>query len=126
MHLTLEPHSLTVSRLAANEAVPLWASGPGGFLSLTRTSAELSIVCASELVPSTVKQEPGWRAFKVAGPLDFGLTGVLVEILAPLAKARLSVFSISTFDTDYVLVREASVAEAVQVLESAGHTVNQA
>lgn len=126
MHLTLERQSLSVCRLGADEAVPLWASGPRGFLSLTRTSDELSIVCASERVPATVKQEPGWRAFKLAGPLDFSLTGVLVAILTPLANAQITVFSVSTFDTDYVLVREGSVAKAVQALESAGHTVNRA
>jgi hypothetical protein len=70
-----------------------------------------------------VKQEAGWRMFNVAGPLDFGLTGVLASVAAPLAQAGISIFSIATFNTDYVLVKEAKVTEAVKALQAAGHTV---
>jgi hypothetical protein len=121
--LILEDQALAVCRLAATDPVPPWADASPGFLSITRTSEELSIVCPSGLAPSTVKQEPGWRMFKVAGPLDFGLVGVLHSVLEPLARSGISVLSVSTFDTDYVLVKAAKVAEARQVLTSAGHVV---
>jgi hypothetical protein len=70
-----------------------------------------------------VRSEPGWRALQVAGPLDFALTGVLSSLLAPLAAAGVAVFALSTFDTDYVLVKEATLADAVAALERAGHRV---
>jgi hypothetical protein len=123
LSLSLEAQTLTVCRLSAADPVPAWAMASTGFLSITRTADELSIVCSPLLVPAGVKQEPGWRPFKIVGPLDFGLTGVLASILDPLAAARISIFSISTFSTDYVLVKHARVEEAVQVLRADGHSV---
>lgn len=124
MKLNLLPSPLTICRLAANDPVPAWAAvACSGFQSITRTTDELSVVCASEFVPAGVKQEPGWQAFKIDGPLDLGLTGILASVLEPLAVAGISIFALSTFDTDYVLVRKAQVAAAVQALEDAGHTV---
>jgi hypothetical protein len=113
---------LAICRLAPSAAVPQWATG-GGFLSITRTEEELSLVCAESAVPHDAKCERGWRAFKVEGPLDFALTGVLASIAAPLAAARVSIFAVSTFDTDYVLVKEDALDEAVRALTAAGHTV---
>ena len=101
----------------------MWALGKDAFSSITRTSEELSIVCAESLVPKGVKHEAGWRLFKVDGPLDFALTGVLASVVAPLAQAGISIFSIATFNTDYVLVKDARIAEAVKALQSAGHSV---
>src|SRR4051794_6196062 len=86
------------------------------FFSLTRTPDEISIVAPQECVPDGIKCERGWRALKVEGPLDFSLTGVLVSVCAPLAEAGISVFAISTYETDYVLVREAQWEDAVAVL----------
>jgi len=94
-----------------------------GFFSVTRTHEELSIVCPESVIPVDVKQESGWRMLKVEGPLEFGLTGVLASIATPLAQAGISIFSIATFNTDYVLVKDALVAEAVKALHAAGHTV---
>ncbi len=123
MNLSLSRERLAVCQLAADTTIPDWATGTAGFSSITRTSEELSIVCAENVVPAGLKQESGWRMFKVEGPLDFGLTGVLASVAAPLAQAGISIFSIATFNTDYVLVKDARVAEAVKVLEAAGHTV---
>ena len=123
MNLSLSKERLAVCQLSADAPIPFWAAGLGSFGSITRTSEELSIVCAEGIVPVGVKQESGWRMFKVEGPLDFGLTGVLAAVAAPLAQAGISIFSIATFNTDYVLVKDAKVAETVKALQAAGHTV---
>jgi len=120
MELTLLDTPLVICRLQASAAVPEWAWAPG-FVSVTRTSKELSIVCGQ--APEEVKQERGWRAMKMAGPLDFGLTGVLAGVIDPLRDERIAVFVVSTFDTDYVLVRERDVSRAVEVLRRAGHVL---
>jgi hypothetical protein len=111
-----------ICRLAADAAIPDWATG-GDFSSVTRTSDELSVVCAEAEAPEDVKCERGWRILQVAGPLEFSLTGVLAAIAAPLASAEVSIFAISTFDTDYVLVKEENLAKAAEALRAAGHRV---
>src|SRR4051812_10038212 len=111
---------LAVCRLGAEEALPAWSTS-SGFFSVSRTSDELSIVCAEEGVPPGVKAEKGWRAIRVAGPLEFSLTGVLASIANPLARARISVFAISTFDTDYVLVKGVDLKAALEALAASGH-----
>lgn len=124
LRLTLAPTALAVCRLPPVAPVPGWAAGDGGgFLSVTRTGRELSVVCAEDLVPPGVTAERGWRAFEVEGPLDFGLTGVLASIAGPLADAGVPVFVISTYDTDHVLVRRHDVSLASDRLRAAGHHV---
>jgi hypothetical protein len=112
----------SIVRLPAGSAVPPWAAG-GPFVSITATDEELSIVCGSGTVPREAQGEHGWKALKVAGPLDFSLTGILAAIAAPLAAAEVSIFAVSTFDTDYVLVREGQLGTAVAVLREAGMEV---
>ena len=121
MQLTLLPTPLAVCRLYTAADLPLWAIGC--FVSCTRTDEELSIVCEAARVPAGVRSETGWRAFKVAGPLEFPQVGVLSALAAPLAAAGVSIFVVSTFDTDYLLVKEARLAEASRALEAAGHTI---
>jgi hypothetical protein len=107
--------------------LPGWAEpGDGGLHAVVRTVAEVSVVCAAERVPDDVRAERGWRALEVAGPLDFALTGVLAAIAVPLARADVSIFAVSTFDTDYVLVRADRLAAAVRALREAGHRVDEA
>ena len=113
---------LAVCRLGPHDEVPEWAGG-SAFSSVTRTSTELSIVCREDAVPDGIPREGGWRIFQVEGPLDFALTGVLASIAQPLAEAGVSLFAISTFDTDYVMVPEHDVERAVNVLRAAGHGV---
>lgn len=110
-----------VARLAADEAVPGWASG--AFVSVTRTEEELSIVCSEESVPLTVRAERGWRCLAVAGPVPFDAVGVAASMARPLAAAGISLFLVSTFDTDYVLVKEDALPRAVEALGAAGHAV---
>jgi hypothetical protein len=88
-----------------------------------RTARETSVVCAEADVPPDVRAERGRRALEVAGPLDLGLTGVLASIAVPLATARVAIFAVATYDTDYVLVRDDRLAAAVHALEDAGHRV---
>jgi hypothetical protein len=122
VRLRLLPGRYAVARLDPTEAIPAWATR-GGFWSITRTGAELSVVCGERDVPDGVTVETGWAILAVVGPLDFGLTGILHQLTAPLAAAELSVFAISTYDTDYLLVRAASAGEAVAALRGAGYLV---
>jgi hypothetical protein len=123
MNLSVLPETLTACQLPADAPIPDWAARAAGFVSITRTSEELSIVCPAALVPKSVKQEPDWRAFKVEGPLDFTLTGILAALAEPLAKARITLFAVATFNTDYLLVKADKVDAATQALQAAGHFV---
>jgi hypothetical protein len=109
-----------ICRLAPHAPLPAWA-GEGALSSVTRTPAELSIVCPAAQVPADVHATRDWRALAVQGPLDFSLVGVLASLVEPLARRRISVFCLSTFDTDYLLIPDADVASAGAVLQAAGH-----
>lgn len=125
LDLTLLPERFAVCRLDAAEELPLWALG-SPMSSITRTARELSIVCREAAVPPGVRAERGFRVLELSGPLDFALTGILTSLLDPLAEAGVSVFAISTYDTDYVLVREESFPRAVHALREAGHRIADA
>jgi enamine deaminase RidA (YjgF/YER057c/UK114 family) len=121
MNLTVLPELLAVCRLAASDRVPSWALElHEGLVSITRTPDELSIVCPDEAVPPDVEVESGWRALKVPGPIPFDQIGVLAGIASPLAAAKVSLFAVSTYDTDYVLVKEADLERALAALQPPG------
>jgi uncharacterized protein len=120
--LAVLPEPLAICRLSVDEAVPDWAM-LGEFVSITHTGDELSIVCAEENVPSDVKADRGWRALKVEGPLDLALMGVLASLANPLAEAKINIFAISTFDTDYLLVKGYYLDRACETLRQVGHVV---
>jgi uncharacterized protein len=122
VNLTILPDELGVARLEPNERIPAWAT-QGAVSSVTRTADELSIVCDVGAIPEGVRAERGWRCLQVAGPLDFSLTGILASLAGPLAAAGVSIFAISTFDTDYILVRSGALDQAVDCLERAGHAI---
>jgi len=103
-----------VARLGADDAIPSWARGD--FVSITRTRDELSIVCDEAAVPTHVRAERGWRCLAVDGPIAFETVGVAASITSALAQAGISVFFVSTFDTDYVLIKDESFARACDVL----------
>lgn len=90
---------------------------------MTRTADELSIVLPEEARRPEWQAETGWRALRVEGTLDFALTGILASLAAPLARAGVSLFAVSTFDTDYVLIRERDLETAKAALAADGHTV---
>ncbi|HTT33030.1 MAG TPA: ACT domain-containing protein [Methylomirabilota bacterium] len=122
LELTLLPERYAISRLAANAPIPTWAT-EGPFYSVTRTGDELSIVCELARVPVGVQSQPGWRVFKVHGPFVLTEIGVLSALAGPLAEAKLSLFAISTFDTDYLLVASETLSAAIGALERAGHKI---
>jgi hypothetical protein len=123
--LSVREETLAVARLDPGDEWPGWALS-SRFVVLARTEGELSVVCPEESVPRDVRAERGWRAFQVDGPLDFTLTGVLAGLLAPLATAGIAVFVVSTFDTDFVLVREGRLKAAIDALRAAGYEVRAA
>jgi uncharacterized protein len=112
-----------VARLEPDAPLPEWARG-SHFWSVTRSDSELSVVCRQDDVPPEVSAERGWCAFELAGPLDFSLTGVVASLVVPLAEADIPLFVLSTFETDYVLVREHDLHRSVEALTSAGHSVD--
>ncbi|MCK9356567.1 MAG: ACT domain-containing protein [Dehalococcoidia bacterium] len=120
--LSLLPDIYAVCRLDRRAPVPDWATR-GLFSSVTRTAAELSVVCPDALVPAGVRKESGWRVLMVEGPLDFSLTGVLASLTGPLAREGISVFALSTYDTDYLLVKQEQCEKALQALRAAGYHV---
>jgi hypothetical protein len=120
LSLILLPGSFVVCKLDADSRIPSWATA-GSFVSITRTSDELSIVCEEALIPEGVKCARGWRCLRVAGAMDFSAIGVLASLVEPLAQAQISVFAISTFDTDYLLFRDYDLEKAAQTLLRMGH-----
>jgi len=119
------PETLAVVRLGPGTEVPKWAESSSLF-SITATATETSIVCAARSVPTKSVHQRPFTAFEVEGPLDFALTGVLAELLAPLAAAEISVFTLSTFDTDWILVPGGDADRAAEEWRSAGHEVSAA
>lgn len=125
LHLTILAGEFAVCRLSPEAAtIPTWAFA-GHWFSLTRTDAELSVVCPASLVPDEVQAERDWCMLRLTGPFPFDLTGVLAAILAPLAAATIPIFALSTFDTDYVLVKTPDLARAAVALREAGHQVDE-
>jgi hypothetical protein len=122
MELTARPEMLVVSRLDADAP---WPEPPldGTFFSVTRVDGELSIVSTGEAAPDGARVADDWRAFSLTGPLDFDLIGILASLCSPLAEAGLSVFVLSTFDTDHLLVRGSDFDRAFVVLRDAGHVI---
>lgn len=120
--LSVLPGRLAVCRLPHDEVIPDWVFATS-FWSITRTDEELSLIVPEDFVPSSWKSEKGWRCLKVLGPLDSSATGVLASVSTPLAQAGLSIFAISTYDTDYLLVRSGDFDKAKEVLVGHGHLV---
>ena len=112
-----------IVRLDPDAELPDWVRG-GHFWSATRSESELSIVCCEEDVPTDASAERGWCALELAGPLDFSLTGVVAALVTPLAEAEVPIFVISTFETDYLFVRERDLERSVEALAEAGHSVD--
>jgi len=145
LELSLLPERYAISRLAADAPIPAWAT-QGPFFSVTRTGDELSVVTELSLVPVGVQSQSGWpptgikpnglgasptaaepvrgwRVLKVHGPFVLSEFGVLAALATPLAEARISIFAVSTFDTDYLLVASETLPAAIAALEQAGHTI---
>lgn len=122
LSLTLLPDAVAICHLDPSAQIPEWALA-SDWWSITRTSEELSVVCAEARVPADVPGSRGWRALKFDGPLPLDQTGILASVTAPLAAARVSVFALATFSTDFVLIPAAQQPAAIDALERAGHSV---
>lgn len=103
--------------------MPTWAFAKGPLNSITRSEKELSVICSEMAVPSGIRCERGWRVMKVENTLNFALTGILVSLADPLADAGVSIFTVSTFDSQYLMVKEASIEVALKILVNAGHEI---
>jgi hypothetical protein len=114
------PPTFNLHRLQPGMSIPK-AVFASSFYSISQTSEELSVVAPDTVSIDAQKTEPGWRALMVVGPLDFALTGILADIAGALAKAGISIFAISTFDTDIILVKNEHLKEAKAALLASGH-----
>ena len=122
LSLLLLDGTFAICRLDCNAPIPPWASA-GHFFSITRTTDELSVVGRQDAVPEGVVCERGWRCLRVVGTVPFSVVGVLASLTAPLAEAGVSLFAVSTFDTDYLLVKEEDLTVALDALRRRGHAV---
>ncbi|GII24909.1 ACT domain-containing protein [Planosporangium mesophilum] len=127
LHLELLREEYAVCRLPAGSPLPqslLANTDRDQVVSVTWTPEEVSIMCPASCAPEGAAVETPWRCFRVAGPVNLALTGILASIVSPLADARVNIFAFSTFDTDYLLVPSVRLAEAVTALTAAGHRVS--
>jgi hypothetical protein len=115
--------TFAIVRMPPSEETPRWASGE--FVSITRTADELSIVCRESAVPAGSDADRGWECLKLEGPIPLSTVGVAAVFTALLAKAGVSVFLISTFDTDYLLIKGDALERAADSLRGGGHTVRR-
>jgi hypothetical protein len=123
--LELLPETLAICRLDAGASVPGWTERSGGFLTISRTTEELSITAVQRAVPTDLPCERDYRAIRVRGPLPLNLIGIVAAIADPLAEVGLSIFAISTYDTDYVLIKARDLDAALGALERAGHQIRR-
>jgi hypothetical protein len=117
--LSILPDLFAICRFEAEAEIPAWAK-EGAFISITRTPAELSIVCPQDNIPEGTRCESDWRCLTVEGPLNFALIGILAFLTGTLAEAGVSLFAVSTYDTDYLLVKAEKLSQAINALERAG------
>lgn len=122
MKLCLLDAEYCVARLDPLSATPEWVEGPG-VSSITRTQDELSVICPAHRVPDDVRQQAGWRGLRVAGTLDFSQLGVLSSLIGPLSENGIGLLALSTFDTDYLFVRQVDLDAACDLLRRAGHSI---
>lgn len=114
--LSVLPEKLGICHFGKNSEIPAWAYHNSGFFSVTKTPAELSVVCPQEQIPENIRAEKDWRAFKLEGPTGMYSVGIIAALAVPLAEAGISIFNISTYETDYIMVEEKNLAKAKAVL----------
>ena len=122
LNLDLLPERFAIARFDPEADLPEWARA-SAFVSVTRTRQELSIVCPESLLPPSLEAERGLRCLGVQGPLQFSEIGILASLTGVLAETEISVFSISTYDTDYLLLADKDLDRAVRALTDAGHVI---
>ena len=119
------PEKLIVAKLGPGADIPAWAESASVF-AVIATATETTVVCAGRSVPKKVTKEGPFTAFAIADTLDFALTGVLHGVLAPLAEAEISVFTLSTYPTDWIMVPTERADDAAEAWRRRGHTVSVA
>lgn len=124
LHLDILPDRFAVARLDQPSGIPEWSRG-GGFLSISWTPGETSIVCEESRVPNHVTAQRGLRCLRVRGTVDFNVVGVLQSVVEPLARAEVSIFALSTYDTDYILISSSQLEAARAALVAVGHTLGE-
>ena len=122
LHLQVRSGLFATCKLPETDQIPKWVSGEPFWFS--KTPGETTVVCLQDLVPDTVQAEMDWRCFCVVGTLDFSETGIIAGISSCLANVQVSVFTLSTFNTDYFLVKQIALNEAIEALQSQGYRVN--
>ncbi|MGH3519449.1 MAG: ACT domain-containing protein [Haloechinothrix sp.] len=130
--IDVQPGEYVVARLDPADGAPasLFAEVEGALVSVTKTDKEVSVICPLAVWRSAIGEGPattegGWRLLSVRGPLEFTLTGIIAALASELAAAGVALFSLSTFDTDHVLVKETDLARAIDALEISGHEVHR-
>ncbi|CAF1122113.1 unnamed protein product [Adineta ricciae] len=122
--INLLSETFVICRLSPSSPLPSWAFD-GPFVSITKTDDELSIITIDDRrLPKDIQCERHWKCFKLQGPFPFDMTGILASVLNPLGKADVGILAVSTFDTDYVLVKENNLQIALDVLKQNGHSVH--
>ncbi len=121
-HPSRNPGGYAIARLESTAAIPSWADGPG-FVTITRTTDELSILCLADRVPADILSEGPWVCLKLLGPFDLSLSGIAVQVVKPVSDAGIGFLLIATFDTDYLLVKAANRAACITALREAGLVV---
>jgi len=122
LNFSLLKDIFAICSLDKNVSIPSWAT-VGNFFSITHTSEELSIVCNEQSIPIGIKSDRDWRCLKVEGPLDFSLIGIIANISATLAMEEISIFAVSTYDTDYILIKSPQIDRAIAALTRIGHFI---
>ena len=120
--LRVLPQAYGIARLSADAPIPSWADGEG-FVSISRSDDELSILCRQERMPDGVRQDRDWTCLKLLGPFAFDDTGVVLSVIRPLSEKGIGIFVVSTFDGDHLMVKSADLAAARHHHEASGHTV---
>ena len=122
MELKVLEHKLTVCKVSDMDSIDLSSE----FFFIGKTDEELSLVCKTEDVPAnTIEREDGWRGFRIQGVLDFSLVGILSKISSVLAESQVGIFAVSTYNTDYILVKEEDLQRALSALSDAGYTISE-
>lgn len=127
MNLSVLNEKIAILKSSPDKNIPSWVFDNKRFISVTYTDEELLIVCSENVIPDNHEMtvEKGWKCIKVDGPLDFSLTGILTSLTSPLAEADISIFAISTYDTDYLLIKGYKLEKALEVLTKSGHNICQ-
>jgi hypothetical protein len=120
MQLTVLKDTYAICKLDHELPIPAWVHASHGFSSITYTQDELSIICEQQHIPAEIQQEKDWRILKIIGPLDFSLVGVISKITGILANAGISLFTVSTYETDFILVKQGVLDKAIHSLTDAG------